>query len=62
MAKEHDELLEELLSEFKFLYDDEEIDNYFYYSNDKYVEIKAKSGYVYRVSYNNGNIETECIF
>ena len=50
-----------LLKEFKKIYDDEEIDMVMYVDHTQQVYIQCKSGYAYKVSYNGGNIETECI-
>lgn len=52
---------EELLKEFKFLYGDEEICSMMFVESQQYILIYCKSGYLYKVEYNNGNITTECL-
>lgn len=50
-----------MIKEFKKLYDDEEITMSFFIEDKQQVYIQCKSGYAYKVTYNDGNIETECI-
>lgn len=52
---------EELLRQFKFLYDDETIKNIMFIESKKYMIIECASGYAYRVEYNNGNVITTCL-
>ena len=52
---------EELLKEFKFLYNDETIKNVMFVESQEYVIIECVSGYAYKVEYNGGNITTTCL-
>ena len=52
---------EELLKEFKFIYNDEEIKNVMFVESQKYIIVECYSGYAYKVKYDNGNIETTCL-
>lgn len=52
---------ERLIQEFKFLYDDEEISQVMYIESQKYIIIECRSGYDYKVEYNDGNIMTTCL-
>jgi len=50
-----------LLKEFKKIYDDEEVEMSFYVEGKQQLYIQCRSGYAYKVSYNDGCIETICI-
>ena len=52
---------EELLKEFKFLYNDETIKSVMFVESQKYVIIECVSGYAYKVEYNGGDITTTCL-
>ena len=52
---------EELLKEFRFLYNDETIKNVMFVESKEYVVIECVSGYAYKGEYNGGNITTTCL-
>jgi len=52
---------EELIKAFKQIYNEEEIINVMYVESKQIAYIECRSGYAYKVEYNNGNIETTYI-
>lgn len=52
---------EEMLKQFNFLYNDEEIKHITFCESRQYVIIECYSGYAYKVEYNDGNITTSCL-
>ena len=54
-------MVERLLKEFNFLYDDESVRDVEYLDSEQAIIIHCESGYNYKVSYNGGAITTVCL-
>ena len=52
---------EELIKAFKLAYNEETINKIMFVESRQYIIIECKSGYAYKVEYNNGNITTTCL-